>query len=83
MATAKLRKVGGSLMVAIPPQLAEELRVSAQSSVDISVEDGALVLRPARRRYGLADLLAQCEPGELISDEDREWLGAPAIGREV
>lgn len=83
MAAAKLRKVGGSLMLAIPPSFAEELKVSAQSSVDLSLEDGALVLRPARRRYSLDQLLADCSSEEPISEEDRLWLDAPTVGREA
>ena len=35
-----------------------------------------------RRRYSLAELLAQCEGGPL-TQEDREWLEAPAVGSEI
>ncbi len=44
---------------------------------------------PAKHRYAfdlrhtLADLLAQCDPAAPLSDEDREWLDAPARGREL
>jgi len=39
--------------------------------------------RPRKGRYKLADLLAQCDPNAPISDEDRAWLDAPAVGREA
>ena len=35
-----------------------------------------------RRRFSLAELLAQCEGGPL-TQEEREWLEAPAVGLEV
>ncbi len=35
-----------------------------------------------KRRYTLAESLAQCEGGPL-TPEDREWLAAPDVGRGV
>ncbi len=35
-----------------------------------------------RRRYSLAELLAQCEGGPL-TQEDRDWVNAPAVGAEI
>jgi hypothetical protein len=35
-----------------------------------------------RRRYSLAELLAQCEGGPL-TQEEREWLETPAAGLEI
>ncbi|EBJ4739027.1 PbsX family transcriptional regulator, partial [Salmonella enterica] len=26
---------------------------------------------------------AQCDPNAEISEEDREWIDAPAVGREI
>jgi hypothetical protein len=34
-------------------------------------------------RHTLTDLLAQCDPDAPLSDEDHEWLDAPAHGREL
>jgi hypothetical protein len=33
-------------------------------------------------RYTLEELLAQCDPDAPIDAEEREWLDAPAVGRE-
>jgi len=38
---------------------------------------------PKRRRYTLAELLAQCNPDAPMTPEDREWVDAPAVGREL
>ena len=38
---------------------------------------------PAGRRYRLAELMAQSNAATLLSDEDRSWLDAPAVGREI
>lgn len=39
--------------------------------------------KPATKRATLAELLAQCDFSIPVSEEDREWLDAPAVGREV
>jgi len=39
--------------------------------------------RPAKSRYRLADLIAQCDLNAPASAEDQAWLNAPAVGREA
>ena len=57
---ARLRKVGGSIMVAIPPVLLETLGLAPDSAVGLSVRDGRLIVEPeTRRRYSLDELLVQ------------------------
>ena len=82
--TAKLRRVGGSVMVALPPALLETVSLTAGREVVVSVEGGRLVIEPQqRRRYTLAELLAQCDPRPRRSAKDQDWLKAPAVGREL
>ncbi|MCW5978849.1 MAG: antitoxin [Bryobacteraceae bacterium] len=82
MHTTSLRKVGGSIMLAIPPALLNLLRLRPGVKVGIAVESGRLVVEPhQRRRYTLDELLAQCDPKAARGKEDREWLrGKPAGG---
>ncbi len=49
------------------------------------MEESALEVEPKGRprRYTLAELLAASDHGEPPSPEEREWLDAPAVGREV
>ncbi len=83
MPTSKLRKVGGSTMLAIPPNMLEALHLSAPASVELSLRRGMLVMRPARRRYELAQLLAETDATTAPSNDDRAWLDAPPMGREL
>ena len=39
--------------------------------------------RTSKGRYRLAELMAQCDPNASLSSEDRDWLDAPAMGREA
>lgn len=84
MHTANLRKVGGSVMVAVPPALLDVLHLSAGATVGIVVDNGRLVIEPqARPRYTLEELLAQCGGAEDVSSEDREWLDSGPVGGEL
>lgn len=84
MHTARLRKVGGSVMLAIPPALLEVLDLEPRAAVDMTVDRGRLVVEPRRRpRYTLADLLAQCDRDAPISEEDMAWANSSAVGDEI
>lgn len=80
---AKLRKVGGSVMLAVPPAVLDELGVGADSVVDLAVKKGKLVVEPKRqKRYTLEELLAQCDPNAPL-EEDRSWVTDGPVGREL
>ncbi len=82
MCTTRLRKVGGSVMLAVPPALLETLGLSADKAVTLDVVGGELVVRSARRRYTMAELLAASDYSQPQSAEDREWVDAAPAGRE-
>lgn len=46
----KLRKVGGSVMVPIPPEMLDELQLRADQSVRIVSEGGGIRIEPALPR---------------------------------
>jgi antitoxin ChpS len=82
MHTTRLRKVGGSVMLAVPPSMLETLGLAPNKTVGLVVVDGELIVKSVRPRYSLDELLAQCDPEAPMSDEDREWLDTPPVGRE-
>jgi antitoxin ChpS len=78
-----LRKVGGSVMLALPPALLDLLNLRAGANVGVTVDDGRVVIDPAPRpRYTLDELLAASDYSQPQPPEEREWVGAPAVGRE-
>ena len=84
MHTTHLRKVGGSVMLAVPPALLDVLNLGVGAKVDIGVEDGRLIVTPrARPRYSLEELIAQCDDTAPDDDGDRAWLDAPPVGNEL
>jgi len=92
MHTTNLRKVGGSVMLAVPPALLNVLQLQPGAKVGIAIESGRIVVEAQPRpRYTLGELLAQCDPktrrskqgSRQLSKQEREWLHSKPFGREL
>lgn len=84
MHTTNLRKVGGSVMLAVPPAILDLLHLQAGATVGVAIEGGRLVVEPRPRpHYSLEELLAQCDASAEQTAEDREWLTAKPVGGEL
>ena len=84
MHITNLRKVGGSVMLAVPPALLEVLQLKAGAQVGIAVNDGRLIVEAsAKPRYTVDELLAASDYSTPRAAEDQEWLDTPATGREI
>ena len=68
-----LAKWGNSLAVRVPKEVAASAGLREGAALDLTVEDGALVLR--RRRYDLAEMVAAMAEAETpplaLEDEPR------------
>jgi len=84
MFISTLRSVGGSVMLAIPKPIIEELGLAANTRVALSVVQGRLVVevRP-KLKCTLVELLAQCDPTGPENHEDPAWQDMGPVGREV
>ena len=72
-------KWGNSLAVRIPQAIAKEASLSEGDCLAMDPDrDGAIVLRPARRRYELSDLVSRITPRNRHRDTD--W--GPPQGEE-
>ncbi len=84
MHTTNLRKVGGSVMLAVPPAILELLHLEAGATVGLAVDGDRLVIDPnIKPRYTLSELLDASDYSQPPTPEDREWLNAPALGGEL
>jgi antitoxin MazE len=76
----KIQKWGNSLGLRIPKSFAAEAQMEEGSTVDLSVADGELVVKPLRpRKYVLRDLLRAVNAKNLHGEVD---TGDP-VGREA
>jgi antitoxin MazE len=77
---AHIQKWGNSLAVRIPKTVADEVGLTNDSAVEITITDGQILIRPVKTQvYSLDDLLAQVTPDNLHSEVDT----GDAIGKEV
>lgn len=83
MSTTNLRRVGGSIMMALPRALLDQLHLRAGSPVEIEVDQGRLIVESAKPKYSLEELLAQCDTTAEMSADEREWLNSEPVGREL
>lgn len=67
----QVQKWGNSLALRIPKAFAADLGLAQDSPVELSLEDGNLVIRPSSiERYELSDLLTKVTEANLHGEQD-------------
>ncbi len=67
----QVQKWGNSLAVRIPKAFAVDLGLAQDSSVELALEDGSLVVRPSPgTQYQLSDLLERVTENNLHNEAD-------------
>jgi antitoxin MazE len=74
----QIAKWGNSLALRIPRSVAAEANVQEGDPVEVSVQDGAIVVRATTKRFTLAELVADITPRNRHSATD--W--GPPRGNE-
>ena len=77
--TTQVAKWGNSLGLRLPKSVALEAQVDEGDTVDVSVKNGVIVIRPSRPAYSLEQLVARITPRNRHSETD--W-GTP-VGHET
>jgi antitoxin MazE len=80
MMRTKVQKWGNSLAFRIPKVYADEIRIEANASIDMTMKDGALIITPVvENQSALEELLAR------VTEENihHEWDTGPAEGEEL
>ena len=71
-------------MLAVPPAILDQLHLKAGATVGLAVDGERLVMQPRPKpRYTLDELLAASDYSQPLTPEEREWLDAPPVGREL
>lgn len=78
-----LKKMGKSTAVVIPPPVLRDLGIGAGQPLTLhTTADGRIVLTP-KRKYVLAELIAQCDPKAPPPADLALWDVARPVGGEV
>ena len=85
MTSISIRQSGGANIVSIPKTIVQMLGLSVGSTLDLTVEDNKIVLTPIVEEELSLESLLEGSPKECfsITEEDREWINAKPVGREV
>lgn len=78
----RVQKWGNSQGVRFSQRVLEEAQITVGDEVDVTVQEGRIVVTPSQRvrgRYRLEDLVARIPEGYEPAEED--W--GPPMGREV
>jgi antitoxin ChpS len=81
-----VRKVGGSLMAAVPADVVKDMGLAAGRTLAVTYDGKRLILAPTEtepRRYTLRQILASCNFDLPKTVEELEWEAAPRVGREA
>lgn len=70
MARTEVARWGNSLAVRLPREIAAEARLKKGTPVELRVEANHVVIRPARKRYTLKELLAKITKGNIPESFD-------------
>ncbi|KMJ46066.1 MULTISPECIES: AbrB/MazE/SpoVT family DNA-binding domain-containing protein [Xenorhabdus] len=84
MTAVVIRQSGGANIVSIPKAIVKTLNLHTGSKLDLSIQDNKIVLTPIKEELTLESLLAG-SPKECftVTDEDKEWLNAKPVGKEI
>jgi antitoxin ChpS len=78
-----IQKWGNSAAVRLPSTLLSQLGVALGDRLNAEIQPEGLVLRPARKSYSLADLMAQCDLKAAPPADMTTWESAKSVGQEV
>ena len=79
MTQARIQKWGNSLAIRIPKPFALEVGLEQNSLVTVSIEEGKLLLEPAKPSYSLEELLAKVTKDNLHHEVET----GSAVGNEA
>ncbi len=78
-----LRKYGNSTVAVLPPAVLKDLRLSVGQTMALSTKADSQIILTRKRKYVLADLIAQCNLKAPPPADLGLWNAARPIGQEV
>lgn len=78
-----LRKYGNSTVAVLPPAVLRDLGLVAGQAMTLDTTDQGSIVLARKKRFSLADLIAQCDPKVPISADLDLWNSAKPAGQEV
>ncbi|KNH05046.1 Programmed cell death antitoxin ChpS [Candidatus Burkholderia brachyanthoides] len=78
-----IQKWGNSAAVRLPSAFLEQVHLSLGDKLTVNVRPEGIVLIPARPKYSLEELVAQCDPNASMPEDLAAWNNLKPVGREL
>jgi len=78
-----VQKWGNSAAVRLPTELLGMLKVSLGDKLSVNVQPEGVLLKAARPKYSLSDLVAQCDTSAPEPADMAAWGNVKPVGREA
>jgi antitoxin ChpS len=78
-----LRQFGNSLGLVIPKVLRESMVLSVGQTIQLEQTEAGLLLKPAKLKYSLKDLIAQCDANAPMPSDMQAWESSESVGNEA
>ena len=84
MIKVAIRQSGGANIISIPKVILRTLALETGASLDLSIEDNKIILTPVKESLTLQAILDGSPKSALgLTEEDKQWLNSPAVGKEI
>ena len=84
MTKVAIRQSGGANIISIPKVILRTLALETGASLDLSIEDNKIILTPVRENLTLQAILDGSPKSALVlTEEDKQWLNSPSVGKEI
>lgn len=78
----KIQRWGNSAAIRLSGPLLSQIGAQVGDSLEAEVAEGKVTLKPAKQKFVLSELLAQCNLRAPVPKDAIEWESAPAVGNE-
>ena len=78
-----LRKYGNSTVAVLPPAVLKDLGLAAGQHMTLVTNPQGEIVLARKRKYRLADLIAQCDPKAPAPKDLEAWDSTAPVGREA
>lgn len=84
MSFCRIHSIGNSKVISLPEHLLAQIGADTGDYLNISVEGEKIILaRDTRNRLSLEEMLEGITPDMFQTEEDREWMDMPSVGKEL
>ncbi len=84
MTQVAIRQSGGANIISLPKVILRTLALETGASLELTIEDNKIILTPVEKNLTLEAILEGSPKSALAqTEEDKQWLNNPTVGKEI